>query len=131
MHMRMDHKDVSTKTMEQEKLLAEEYRRRESRKEKDRRATKAWQKVWSEYAAKKERQTAEERKREPTGTQTREEAEHAEGDDKDEDEDYIPSEEPSSEDPTYEPTKKRAQESRQGRQPIKMYFNVFSLAGQN
>ena len=43
MHMRMDHKDASTKTTEQEKLLAEEYRRRESRKEKDRRATKAWQ----------------------------------------------------------------------------------------
>ena len=53
MHMRMDHKDVSTKTTEQEKLLAEEYRRRESRKEKDRRATAAWQKVWSEYTAKK------------------------------------------------------------------------------
>ena len=106
MHMRMDHKDVSTKTTEQEKLLAEEYRRREARKEKDRRATKAWQKVWSEYAAKKEQQMAEERKREPTATQTREEAERAEGDDKDEDEDYIPSEEPSSEDPTYEPTKK-------------------------
>ena len=36
MHMRMDHKDVSTKMTEQEKLLAEEYRRREARKEKDR-----------------------------------------------------------------------------------------------
>ena len=34
------------------------------------------------------------------------ETERAEGDDKDEDEDYIPSEEPSSEDPSYEPTKK-------------------------
>ena len=100
MHTRMDHKDVSTKTTEQEKLLAEEYRRRESRKEKDRRATAAWQKVWSEYAAKKEQQP------QPTATQTREEAERAEGDDKDEDEDYVPSEEPSSEDPTYEPTKK-------------------------
>ena len=105
MHMRMDHKDVSTKMTEQEKLLAEEYRRKEARKEKDRRATAAWQKVWSEYAAKKE-QTAEERERRPTATQTREEAERAEGDDKDEDEDYIPSEEPSSEDPSYEPTKK-------------------------
>ena len=36
MHMKMDHKDVSTKRTKQEKLLAEEYRRRESRKEKDR-----------------------------------------------------------------------------------------------
>ena len=106
MHMKMDHKDVSTKTTKQEKLLAEEYCKRESRKEKDRRATEAWQNVWSEYAAKKERQTAEERKRKPSATQTREEAERAEGDDRDEDEDYIPSEEPSSEDPSYEPTKK-------------------------
>ena len=34
------------------------------------------------------------------------EAERAEGDDRDEDEDYVPSEESSSEDPPYEPTKK-------------------------
>ena len=38
--------------------------------------------------------------------QTKEEAERAEGNDRDDDEDYIPSEEPSSEDPLYEPTKK-------------------------
>ena len=35
-HMKMDHKDVSTEMMKQEKLLAEEYRKRESREEKDR-----------------------------------------------------------------------------------------------
>ena len=65
--------------------------------------------MWSKYAAKKERQAAEEkkkRKRKPSATQTKEEAERAEGDDRDEDEDYVPSEEPSSEDPPYEPTKK-------------------------
>ena len=64
--------------------------------------------MWSEYAAKKERRAAEERKRkrEPSATQTKEEAEHAEGDDRDEDEDYVPSEEPSSEDPPYKLTKK-------------------------
>ena len=33
MHMKMDHKDVSTKTTKQEKLLAEEYRKRESTEE--------------------------------------------------------------------------------------------------
>ena len=107
--MKMDHKDVSTEMTKQEKLLAEEYRKRESKEEKDRRATETWRKVWLEYAAKKERQAAEEkkqRKRKPPATQTKEEAEHAEGDDKDEDEDYIPSEEPSSEDPLYKPTKK-------------------------
>ena len=64
--------------------------------------------MWIQYAAKKERRVAEERKRKrkPSATQTKEEAERAEGDDKDDDEDYIPSEEPSSEDPLYEPTKK-------------------------
>ena len=105
-HMKMDHKDVSTKMMKQEKLLAEEYHKRESREEKDRRATETWKKVWTQYAAKKEWRVAEERKRKPSATQTKEEAERAEGDDRDEDEDYIPSEEPSSEDPPYEPTKK-------------------------
>ena len=106
-HMKKDHKDVPTQMTEQEKLLAEEYRRRESREEKDRRATENWEKVWTEYAAKKsEREAEERRQRRPTATQTREEAERAEGDDKDKDEDYVPSEEPSSEDPTYEPTRK-------------------------
>ena len=108
-HMKTDHKGMSTEMTKQEKLLAEEYRKRESREEKDRRATETWKKVWSKYAAKKEQQAAEEkkqRKRKPSATQTKEEAERAEGDDKDEDEDYIPSEEPSSEDPLYEPTKK-------------------------
>ena len=35
-HMKTDHKDVSTEMTKQEKLLAEEYRKRESREEKDR-----------------------------------------------------------------------------------------------
>ena len=34
--MKTDHKDVSTEMTKQEKLLAEEYRKRESREEKDR-----------------------------------------------------------------------------------------------
>ena len=108
-HMKMDHKSMSTEMTKQEKLLAEEYHKRESREEKDRRATETWKKVWSKYAAKKEQQVAKEKKekkRKPSATQTKEEAECAEGDDKDDDEDYIPSEEPSSEDPLYEPTKK-------------------------
>ena len=106
--MKTDHKEVSTEMTEQEKLLVEPYRKRESREEKDRRATETWKKVWTEYAAKKERREAEGRKkrRKPSATQTKEEAERAEGDDRDEDEDYIPSEESSSVDPPYEPTKK-------------------------
>ena len=107
-HMKTDHKEVTTQMTKQEKLLAEEYRKRESREEKDKQAKDTWEKVWMEYAIKKSKQEAEERKRKrkPSATQTKEEAEHAEGDDRDEDEDYVPSEEPSSEDPPYEPTKK-------------------------
>ena len=66
-----------------------------------------WKKVWSKFEAKKKQQEAEEKKKKKKpATQTKEEAECAEGYDRDEDEDYIPSEEPSSEDPLYEPTKK-------------------------
>ena len=106
--MKKDHKDVPTEMTEQEKLLAEEWCRRESREEKDRRATEKWEKVCSKFQAKKKQQEAEEKKekKKPSATQTKEEAECAEGDDRDDDEDYIPSEEPSSEDPLYEPTKK-------------------------
>ena len=106
--MKTDHKEVTTQMTKQEKVLAEEYCKRESREEKDRRVTETWEKVWLEYAAKKELRAAEERKRKrkPSATQTKEEAERAEGDDRDEDEDYVPSEEPSSEDPPYELTKK-------------------------
>ena len=35
-HMKKDHKDIPTEMTEQEKLLAEEWHRRESREEKDR-----------------------------------------------------------------------------------------------
>ena len=107
-HMKTDHKETPTQMTRQEKLLIEEYRKRESREEKYRRAQENWEKAWTEYARKKSEQEAEDRqaRRRPTATQTREQAERAEGDDRDEDEDYVPSEEPSSEDPTYEPTRK-------------------------
>ena len=52
--MKTDHKGVSTEMTKQKKLLAEEYRKRESREEKDRQATETWKKVWLKYAAKKE-----------------------------------------------------------------------------
>ena len=131
-HMKKNHKGVSTKMTKQEKLLAEEWRKRESREEKDRWTTETWKKVWSKYAAKKEQQAAEEKKkkkRKPLATQTKEEAERAEGDDRDEDKDYVPLEEPSSEDPPYEPTKKELRRAdKEGDQWIVFY--VFSLADQ-
>ena len=92
-HMKKDHKDVSTKMTEQEKLLAAEWCRRESREEKDRRATEKWEKVWSKFQAKKKQQEAEEKKekKQKPATQTKEEAECAKGNDRDDDKDYIPS----------------------------------------
>ena len=110
-HMEKDHKGMSTEMTKQEKLLAEEWHRRESREEKDRRTTEKWKKVWSKFEAKKKQQEAEEKKKskKKPQPQSKEEAERAEGDDRDEDEDYHPSEdtgEQSSQDPLYEPTKK-------------------------
>ena len=116
----------------QEKLLAAEWHKRESREEKDRRATETWKKVWMKYAAKKEQQVAKEKKekKKPLATQTKEEAECAEGNDRDDDEDYIPSEEPSSEDPLYEPTKKELR--RVTRKVIsELYFMYFPLQIKN
>ena len=43
-HMEKDHKGLSAEMTKQEKLLAEEWHRRESREEKDRRAMEKWQK---------------------------------------------------------------------------------------
>ena len=110
-HMEKDHKGMSTEMTKQEKLLAEEWHRRESREEKDRWATEKWQKVWSKFEAKKKQQEAEEKKRskKKPQPQSKEEAERTEGDDRDDDEDYHPSEDAgdqSSLDPLYEPTKK-------------------------
>ena len=109
--MEKDHKGMSTEMTKQEKLLAEEWHRRESREEMDRWATEKWKKVWSKFKAKKKQQEAEEKKRSKRKLQpkSKEGAEHAEGDDRDEDEDYHPSEDAgdqSSQDPLYEPTKK-------------------------
>ena len=87
------------------------HQRRESREEKDRQATEKWKKVWSKFEAKKKQQEAEEnkKKKKKPHTQTKEEAECAEGDDRDEDKEYHPSEDAgnqSSQDPLYEPTRK-------------------------
>ena len=109
-HMEKDHKGLSAK-MTQQKLLAEEWHRRESREEKDRRAKEKWQKVWLKFETKKKQQEAEEKKKSKKKPKPlfKEEAKCAEGDDRYEDEDYHPSEDAgdqSSQDPLYKPTKK-------------------------
>ena len=66
--------------------------------------------VWSTFKTKKQQWEAEEKKSsKKKKPQSKEEAKRAEGDDKDEDEDYHPSEDArdqSSLDPLYEPSKK-------------------------
>ena len=66
--------------------------------------------MWSKFETKKQQWEAEEKKSsKKKKPQSKEEAKCAEGDDRDEDEDYHPSEDAgdqSSLDPLYEPTKK-------------------------
>ena len=126
-HMEKDHKGVSAEMTKQEKLLAEEWHKRESREEKDRWAKEKCEKVWTKYAAKKEQQVAEEKKKKKKkpATQTKEEAERAEGDDRDEDEDYHPSEEPSTEDPLYEPTKKELRKANEEGDQWTVFYKMY------
>ena len=67
------------------------------------------------------------KKRKPSATQTKEEAEHAKGNDRDDDEDYIPSEEPSSDGPIVRANQKGAQKSRQGRRSVNCIFMYFPM----
>ena len=73
---------------------------------KDMKAKEEWTEAWASFVAQKsldkETETSKKQKRE----QTKEEAKAAAGDDKDEDPDYIQSEEGSSLDPLYEPSRK-------------------------
>ena len=108
-HMEKDHKGLTVKMTEQEKLLVKEWYKRESREEKDRQAKEKWEKVWSKFETKKQQREAEEKKKSKKKPQSKEEAEHAEGDNRDKDEDYHPSEDAgnqSSQDPLYKVTKK-------------------------
>ena len=67
--------------------------------------------MWSKFETKKKQQEAEEKKKsnKKPQPQSKEEAERAEGNDRDENEDYHPLEDAGdhrSQDPLYEPTKK-------------------------
>ena len=90
----------------QDKLLVDEWQKRRARKEKDRRAQQEWDEAWEAYVRDKSKKEAEKKKK---PKKTKEETKAAEGDDRDEDDDYHPSEDAgdaSSQDPTYEPSKK-------------------------
>ena len=73
---------------------------------KDMKAREEWADYWAAWTAQKqldkEKEKSQKRKRE----QTKEEAEVAAGDNKDDDPDYVQSEEGSSPDPLYEPSRK-------------------------
>ena len=92
----------------QDKLLVDEWQKRMARKEKDRRAQEDWDEAWMAYVI------DESKKEKKKPKKMKEETEAAEGDDKDEDEDYHPSKDAgdaSSQDPTYEPSKKELKRS--------------------
>ena len=92
----------------QDKLLVDEWQKRMARKEKDRRAQEDWDDAWTAYVIDKSKKEKKKPKK------MKEETEAAEGDNKDEDKDYHPSEDAgdaSSQDPTYEPSKKELKRS--------------------
>ena len=76
---------------------------------KDMAAKEKWAEYWAAWASQKsldkEKEKGKKRKYD-----TKEEAEAAAGDDKDRDPDYVQSEEGSSQDPLYEPSRKSSRE---------------------
>ena len=94
----------------QDKLLVDEWQKRRVRKKKDRQAQQDWDEVWKAYMIDKSKKETEKKK----PKKMKEETEVGEGDDKYEDKDYHPSEDAgdaSSQDPTYEPSKKELKRS--------------------
>ena len=75
---------------------------------KDMKARENWDQYWAAWAAQKSLDKEKERKRKDKKRKhaTKDETEAATGDDKDEDPDYVKSEEGSTDDPLYEPSKK-------------------------
>ena len=73
---------------------------------KDMAAKEKWNKYWAAWAAQKSLDEEKEKGRKRKRYDTKEEAESAAEDDKDRDPDYIQSEEGSSQDPLYKPSRK-------------------------
>ena len=70
-HMEKDHKGVSTEMTKQEKLLAEEWHKRESREEKDRRAKEKWERGVDKVSQpRRNSRQAEEKKKEEEASNT-------------------------------------------------------------
>ena len=73
---------------------------------KDMAAKEKWDEYWAAWAAQKSLDEEKEKGKKRKRYDTKEEAEAAAGDDKDRDPDYVQSEEGSSQDPLYEPSRK-------------------------
>ena len=73
---------------------------------KDMAARERWAKYWAAWAAQKSLDEDKEKGKKRKRYDTKEEAEAAAGDDRDRDPDYVRSEEDSSMDPTYAPSRK-------------------------
>ena len=73
---------------------------------KDMKVKEEWAETWAEFTAQKSLDEEQERRQKRKRDQTKEQAERAAGDDRDDDPDYVQSEEGSSLDPLYEPSRK-------------------------
>ena len=73
---------------------------------KDMAARERWAKYWAAWAAHKSLDEDKEKGKKRKRYDTKEEAEAAAGDNRDRDQDYVRSEEDSSTDPTYAPSRK-------------------------
>ena len=69
-------------------------------------AKEKWDEYWTAWVAQKSLDKEKEKGKKRKRYDTKEEAEAAAGDDKDRDPDYVQSEESSSQDPLYEPSRK-------------------------
>ena len=76
------------------------------REAKDTAAKERWNEYWAAWTAQKSLAQEKEKGKKRKRYNTKEEAEAAAGNDKDRDPDYVQSEEDSSQDPLYEPSRK-------------------------
>ena len=81
-------------------------------------AKEKWDDLWAAWTVQQSLDERERKRQEEKRYDTKEEAEAAAGDDRDRDPDYVRSEEDSSTDPTYVPSRKELQESDRERRQI-------------
>ena len=89
------------------------------REVKETAAKEKWDKYWTAWTAQKSLDEEKEKGKKRKRYDTKEEAEAAAGDDKDKDPDYVQSEEGSSQDPLYKPSRKELKRANKEGEKIK------------